>query len=184
MAPAAPIFACTLHRRLLLHQCPQCRQPVHARQQRAASLFPRAQDASLHPAQCRTTIRAGAHWKLQAACAARLDLVDLAAHGQSSPVEHEQPMLQRLLVMQHKLLQLLQPHGPTQTISMGRPVAVAAYFLDLHLLAGLLLASWPHARPLAQAWAGADPVDQHLDHQRQQAQARRLIPRDGCGDAG
>jgi len=165
-----PIFACTLHRRLLLHQCPQCRQPVHTRHHRAASLFPRAQDATLHPAQCRTTIRAGAHWKQHAACGARLDLVDPGV--QASPVDHQRPMLERLLVVQHKLLELLQPDGPTQTISVGRPVAVAAYFLDLRLLVGLLLASWPHARPLAQAWAGADPVDQHLDHQRQQAQAR------------
>lgn len=165
-----PIFACIRHRRLLLHQCPQCRQPVHARHQRAASLVPRAQDASLHPAQCRTTIRAGAHWKLQTACGARLDLADLGVR--SLPVVGGQPMLQRLLVVQHKLLELLQPDGPTQTISLGRPVTVAAYFLDLHLLAGLLLASWPHARPLAQAWAATDPVDQHLDHQRQQTQAR------------
>jgi hypothetical protein len=55
------VFACTVHRQLLLHRCSQCQRPVGSR--RGGGLLPRLHDATLHPAQCRTPVRAGAHWR-------------------------------------------------------------------------------------------------------------------------
>jgi hypothetical protein len=136
------VFACTIHQRLLLHRCPQCRQPLHYRPH--VNPLPRLHDATLHPAQCRTTIRSGTHWRAQSACGTRLDEAALNTASSDQPAA-----LERLLAVQHKIIDLLQPDGPTRTKSLGRSVASAQYFLDLRLLAGLIQASWPEARYLA-----------------------------------
>jgi TniQ/Integrase core domain len=89
-----PIFVCTTHKRLPADQCPSCRQPVHSHRGNTA-LLPRLQDASLHPAQCRTTIGAG-HWRALSACGARLDVT-----APSTASAHQaDPWLARLLAVQ------------------------------------------------------------------------------------
>jgi len=166
------VFACTVHRRLLLHQCPQCRRPVGTR--RGGGLLARLHDATLHPAQCRTPVGAGAHWRDQSACGARLDLPPAAPATVPDPAHRhdptedlmEGPPLARLLDLQHKLAELLEPGGPTELGSAGRRTTAAQYVLDLRLLVGLLQASWPRARPLAEPWMQADAIDRHLDQQR------------------
>jgi TniQ len=159
------VFACTIHERLLLHQCPQCHQPVHARH--GGSLLPRLHDPTLHPAQCRTTIGAGAHWRAQSACGARLD----SSTGPTAAGRHD-PALEPLLAVQRKLLGLLAPDGPLQTPSAGQPTTTAQYFLDLRLLVGLLCTSWPQGRQAAAPWIAVEAIDGHLDRQRRQAADR------------
>src|SRR6266704_2130315 len=165
-----PVFACTLHRRLLLHQCPQCQQPVHSL--RGTGLFPRLRDATPHPAQCLTTIQP-AHWSARTACGARLDTSTPSAAATDQP----DLALVRLLGVQHKLTGLLQPDGdgPTLTVSAGQSATAAQYFLDLRLLVGLIRASWPEARHQAQPWMDMDAVDDHLHQQRQQASGKRHV---------
>ncbi len=175
-----PVFACTAHRRLLLHDCPECRQPVHACQ--SGSLLPRLHDSTLHPTQCRTTIGAGAHWRAQSVCGARLD-----SSTRPTTAGRQDPALEPLLVVQHKLLGLLAPGGPPETSSVGQPTTVAQYFLDLRLLVGLLCASWPEGRQAAESWIRVEAIDGHLQRQRQQAadrlqQGRKLSHRLVVGD--
>jgi hypothetical protein len=175
------VFACTVHRQLLSHQCPQCRQPVHSRH--GGGLLPRLHDATLHPAQCRTTIGRGAHWRTQSACGTRLDRPapkTLTGQRQDPSLEPELE-LERLLAVQYKLLALLglEPNAndPPEVISVGRPATAAQYFVDVRLLVGLLQASWPQARPLAEPWMGADTIDRHLGQHRQQASPGRRAGR-------
>jgi TniQ len=165
------VFACMVHRRLLLHQCPGCRRPVHSHH--GGGLLPRLTDATLHPVQCRIPIGAGGHWRTQAACGTWLDRT---ASPPSTVAERPQlpsPPLDRLLAVQEKLLGLLGigSNDPTnaELISVGRPATAAQYFLDLRLVVGLLQASWPQARALAEPWMPTDTVDYHLEQQRQQA---------------
>jgi TniQ len=165
------VFACTVHRRLLLQECPRCRRSVHSR--RGGGLLPRSHDATLHPAQCRTPVGAGAHWHQQSACGARLDLLPAARSTVPGSGHREDPAedlaLERLLGLQHKLVGLLEPGGPTEFSSAGWRAIPAQYFLDLRLLVGLLQASWPQARPLAEPWMQVDTIDRHLDQQRRRA---------------
>src|SRR6266508_4176860 len=108
-----PVFACTLHRRLLLHQCPQCQQPVHSLRG-TPGLFPRLRDATPHPAQCLTTIQP-AHWSARTACGARLDTSTPSAAATDQP----DLALVRLLGVQHKLTGLLQPVGDRRAVLSG-----------------------------------------------------------------
>ncbi len=175
-----PVFACTAHQRLLLHDCPQCHQPVHGR--RSGSLLPRLHDHTLHPAQCRTTIGAGAHWRAQSPCGARLDSLT----GPTAAGWHD-PALEPLLAVQRRLLGLLAPGGPPQTSSAGQPATIAQYFLDLRLLVGLLCTSWPQGRQSAEPGIGMDAIDRHLQRQRQKAadrlqQGRKLSHHLAVGD--
>jgi TniQ len=165
------VFACMVHRRLLLHQCPGCSRPVHSHH--GGGLLPRLTDATLHPVQCRIPIGAGGHWRRQTACGTWLNR---PASPPSIIAERPQlplPPLDRLLAVQEKLLGLLGigSNDPTnaELISVGRPATAAQYFLDLRLVVGLLQASWPQARALAEPWMPTDTVDYHLEQQRQQA---------------
>jgi hypothetical protein len=65
------------------------------------------------------------------------------------------------LALQQRILDLLDPAGPDHTTTAGEPTPVSRYFTDLRLLANLVCATWPAARPLAISPAFADPVDTH-----------------------
>ncbi len=162
------VFACTAHRRLLLHLCPECRQPIHFRRS-TTGLLPRLQDATLHPAQCRSTVGAGAHWRAQSACSARLEVPESSADS----LRPKDPALAPLLAVQERLIDLLQADGPIETSSVGQPTTTAQYFLDLRLLVGLLRASWPEAYRLAEPWMRLDKVDIHIQGQRRQVENQR-----------
>jgi hypothetical protein len=161
------VFVCTIHQRLLAHECPACRQPVHSHRGNTA-LLPRLQDAGLHPAQCRSTIGAG-HWRALSACGARLDV----AAPSTASANQADPWLARLLAVQRKLLGLLRPDGPSHAVSVGHPATPAQYFLDLRLLVGLLRLAWPEARQFAEPRALADAVDNDPKEQRQQEGRRQ-----------
>jgi hypothetical protein len=165
------VFACMVHRRLLLHQCPGCSRPVHSHH--GGGLLPRLTDATLHPVQCRIPIGAGGHWRTQAACGTWLDRTASPPSTVADRPQLPSPLLDRLLAVQEKLLGLLGigSNDPTNAefISVGRPATAAQYFLDLRLVVGLLQASWPQARALAEPWMPTDTVDYHLEQQRQQA---------------
>lgn len=159
-----PVFACVTHRRLLVHRCPDCRQPAHA--QRRPGLLPRGQDATLHPVQCRAPARpdgTGRRWT-HPACGARLD----CPASDPAATDHDELPLGGLLGFQQRLICLLHPDGPTSTVNAGLPATVGQYFLDLRLLAGLIRISWPQARHLAERWIAVDTIDDHIDRQRQQ----------------
>jgi len=160
-----PVFACTTHRRFLEHLCPTCCQPVHSDAARTpVRILPRPRDSTLHPAQCRTTVRPDdpAHPR---ACVARLDALPTTATARQVPGG--------LLAFQHRLLDLLNPNGPTSTVSIGQDTAVARYFTDLRLLVSLICASWPQARSLAPSATLADAVDHHMAWQQEQIASLR-----------
>src|SRR5260370_12428522 len=121
------VFACPLHHRLLEHLCPSCGQPaMSAPPGGQAYLIPHSTSAGLHPAQCRAVPmpERGARATL---CQA---LLDSPAHAPGA----QDPALPRgLLVLQARLLALLQPHGPATVISVGRPATPAQYLADLRL---------------------------------------------------
>jgi hypothetical protein len=161
------VFVCNAHQRLLAHQCLVCRQPVHSHRGNTA-LLPRLQDATLHPAQCRTTIGAG-HWRALSACGARLDV----PAPSTAAARQADPWLARLLAVQRKLLGLLRPDGPSHAVSAGRPAVPGKYFLDLRLLVGLLRVAWPEARRFAEPPALADVVDTDLENQQERTDQRQ-----------
>ena len=152
--------------------CPRCQQPVHSLR-KAAGLFPRLQDATLHPAQCRTTIEPTAHWSAQTACGARLD----TSTRSTDATDPQDRAPARLLAVQHKLIHLLGPDGDrlAQSISAGQPATAAQYFLDLRLLVGLIRASWPEARHQAQPWMDTDAVENHIYQQRQEVDRKSVV---------
>jgi len=155
-----PVFACTTHGRVLAYQCPECNQPVHSHRGYTA-LLPRLQDATLHPAQCRTTVGVG-HWRALSACGARLDI----PVSSSDPAHQADPWLVRLLTVQRKLLDLLRADGSSYPVSVGHPATPAQYMLDLCLLVGLFRIAWSEAREFAELRALADAVDNDLKEQR------------------
>lgn len=159
-----PVFACLIHQRLLLHQCPECHTPVHSHHGHAA-LVPRIWDASLHPAQCRTSLGTDRHGRWALVCGARLD----ATANDAGQALHQQPAPDRLLALQQRLTQLLQPNRQTS--------AAAHYFLDARLLMGLICASWPEARHLAEPWIPVPAINVHIQRQQRHTTARRQAGR-------
>jgi hypothetical protein len=153
------VFACPTHRRLLEHTCPACGQPVHLRAS-GGQLLPRADNAILHPAACRNVIPASNRDRARV-CGHRLD-----QHISRTPVGSGQ--LARFLDLQARILDLLRPDGSVSTSSVGQPATPANYIIDLRILACLVTASWPAARPLAPSSIDADRVDEHARAVRRQ----------------
>ncbi|WP_405424418.1 TniQ family protein [Streptomyces erythrochromogenes] len=162
----ASVFACLKHRRMLIHECPGCRHPIHADLQR--SLIPRIGDATLHPTQCRRTTgpipRRGV---LPPVCGMPLSCISTGK--ETAPPE---PYLN----LQSRLLALLTSVTDPRPMSAGTPVTTAEYFADLHLLTALILLSWPHTRELNPVSEGdeaiAHEVDRRLAEVAQNAAAR------------
>ena len=149
------VFACPVHRRLLEHVCPSCRQPaLSAGPGAPALLIPHASDGGLRPAQCRAALRpqdAGRHAR---PCGARLD--DPARDGEDSPAPDD------LLALQDRLLELLHPEGPSAAVSVGHPATPAQYFADLRLACSLLNGAWPHSRNLIAGPGMAESLGQYI----------------------
>ncbi|MFJ6726070.1 TniQ family protein [Streptomyces sp. NPDC091281] len=161
----AAVFACPKHRRMLIHECPGCRHPIHADLQR--SLIPRIGDATLHPTQYRrTTGPIPRHGVLPPVCGTQL----------SSSTAKEAKPLEPYLHLQRRLLELLTSVTDLRPMSAGMPVTTAEYFADLHLLAALVLLSWPHTRELNPVKEGdeviAHEVDRRLTEVAENAVAR------------
>jgi hypothetical protein len=86
-----------------------------------------------------------------------------------------------ILELQHRLLGLLQPDDPDTAISIGHPVTIARYLLDLRLITVVIRLTWPMATNLAGAVSFAEAIDEHVDQQRQAMrslaeQGRRIAP--------
>lgn len=150
------VFVCTVHRRLLEHLCPSCRQPAMSAAPGApAWLIPRALDAGLHPAQCRAALQPRAAGRHARPCGARLD---------TPPRDENRPLATGdLLTVQDRLFQMLNPGEPARTImSVGQPATPARYFADLRLVCSLLNGAWPHSRHLITAPGMAGDLDQYI----------------------
>jgi hypothetical protein len=147
------VFACPVHRRLLEHLCPSCGQPVMSA---LASLIPYSRVSGLHPVQCRAALSTSRGGR-PVLCAARLDLGPRPLAAGQLPAAD----LDMLHAVSNRLLDLLQPGGPTDPVSAGRPATPAQYFADLQLTSALISASWPASRPLFPAPALADAFGEH-----------------------
>ncbi|MEW2626277.1 TniQ family protein [Streptomyces sp. NPDC048106] len=123
------IFACTEHRTYLEAECPHCGQP-HDKQ---GPLVQRANDHTLHPAQCRWTVNAAAPRRKSSACAGRLDRLTDAGRDRPRPTAD-------ILRFQKSLRGRLK--SPTRTTDASE------YFTDLRLATALINATWPHSRDL------------------------------------
>ncbi len=155
------VFACPAHRRLLEHLCPECGQVIRGRRPgRNAALLPAMLASGLHLAQCRTEIAQGTG-RRPPCCGTRLD--------QDS---QRRPAGPGLIVLQDKILGLLDPDGPAATLSAGMPAPPASYFSDLRALALLACSTWPATRHLSPDEDAASAIDQHIDSLREQAAAR------------
>jgi TniQ len=148
------MFACPVHRRLLEHLCPSCRQPAMSA---SASLIPYSHVSGLHPVQCRAAPRTSRGGRPDL-CAARLDLpLPPADAGQLPGAD-----LDILHAASNRLLDLLQPDGPTAVLSAGGPATPAQYFADLRLASGLISAAWPASGPLFPTPALAGAFSEHV----------------------
>ncbi|MFG2719847.1 TniQ family protein [Streptomyces sp. NPDC048416] len=164
------VFACTKHRIYLEANCPHCGQPHDAQ----GPLIQRANDHTLHPAQCRWTVDAQMQKRKSRACGGRLD-----HHIAPSRDDRPQPTPD-ILRFQLSLRGHLQ--SPT------RITDASEYFSDLRLTTALISTTWPHARHLLDADA-AERIDPYLQELhgdpggRSNPQARDAPPRDpvACG---
>jgi len=148
------VFACPVHRRLLEYLCPSCRHPAMSAAPGApAWLIPRAFDAGLHPAQCRTARPQAAGWHART-CGARLDTP--ARAGEDSLIPDD------LLAVQDRLLQLLSPGEPADVMSVGQPATPARYFADLRLVCSLINGAWPHSQNLITGPGMAECLDRYI----------------------
>ncbi|MFE2558319.1 TniQ family protein [Streptomyces sp. NPDC059352] len=125
------VFACSHHQRFLEHACPDCRQSIAGRH---GVLIPRPAIAGLHPAQCRAPLADGSSPARRAAqlCGARLDRPQPEPGG---------PLPSELAELQMKITAMLSPDTPAITAS--------EYFTDLQMVSGLVMITWPKARPSA-----------------------------------
>ncbi|MEU1440839.1 TniQ family protein [Streptomyces mirabilis] len=163
------VFVCTEHRRYLEAECPYCGQPHDAQ----GPLVQRANDHTLHPAQCRWTVAAQTPRRKSFACAGRLD--DRTAPACDRP----QPTAD-ILRFQKSLRGRLK--SPT------RAMEASEYFTDLRLATALISTTWPHSRDLLDAKT-AERIDSnspklHDDSGgRRNQQVRDTPPRDPvvCG---
>jgi hypothetical protein len=149
------VFACPVHRRLLEHRCPSCRQPAMSAALRApAWLIPRAFNGGLHPAQCRAALQPQAAGRHARTCGARLDIPARAAE--------DSPATDDLLALQDRLLQLLDQGEPADVMSVGQPATPARYFADLRLVCDLINGTWPHSRNLITGPGMAECLDRYI----------------------
>ncbi len=159
------VFVCPQHRRLLEHRCPHCEHLVHGHRSGAtALLLPAMRARPLHPAQCRTPIDTARGLTFPSCCGSRLD-----QHGPAPRTATPE-----LLELQERILSLLAPDGPTQTISAGQPTDPAHYFIDLQALTLLICSTWPATRPLSPSETTATAIDQHVDSLARQASERQI----------
>ncbi|MET8531515.1 TniQ family protein [Streptomyces sp. NPDC005065] len=164
------VFACAKHRIYLEAGCPHCGQP-HDTQ---GPLIQRANDHTLHPAQCRWTVDAQTQRRKSYACAGRLDHRNALARG-----DRPQPTADILRFQQYLRGRL---KSPTRTTDASE------YFTDLRLATALISTTWPHGRHLLDADT-AERIDSS-SHQlhggpggKRNQQARDTPPRDpiACG---
>ncbi|WP_331750120.1 TniQ family protein (plasmid) [Streptomyces sp. NBC_01707] len=167
-------FACVEHQTYLESDCPYCGQP-HATSGR---LIERANDHTLHPAQCRWTIDTQTQERTRA-CGGRLD-----QRAAPPPGGRPQPTADILRFQESLLARLKSPILATDA---------AEYFTDLRLATALISSTWPQGEHLLNT-ALAEHVTTHLhsDSERsdtsngrlQYSRLRDAPPRDPVACAG
>ena len=163
------MFACTIHQRLLATHCPACHAPACPGR---SGLINRPGEL-LHPAQCRAIPgTAGGNPRGRPACGQRLD----QGSAPAGPA-----ITGHIAGLQQRFLALLQPDGPDTVTSIGRPVPVSRYLLDLRLITALIRLTWPMARNLTRAASFAEAIDEHAGQQDKalhtlREQGRRTAP--------
>jgi hypothetical protein len=172
-----PVFACTTHCRFLDYLCPACSRPALdcTIGRGSVPMLPHWQNRSLHPAQCRVTVRdSNVAYAGGPICGAKLD----NPHPQASTISIPNSLVQ----FQQRILDLLRPTGPGVATSVGRHTPAAQYFIDLRLMAYLVRASWPRARQLVSTPALAEAIDRHVEREQRQLtdirSGRIMHPRD------
>ena len=133
------VFACPLHKQLLVAICPVCgRRPSGAS---ATSGLIANSTEIMHPAQCRSPLPTTEPHPRRAprSCGQRLDLPQIT--------QQQTAITPLLLALQDRLLGLLDNRGPTTTTCIGKQVTIPHYMMDLRLVSVLISASWPSASP-------------------------------------
>ena len=160
------VFACPQHRRLLEHRCPTASTSfMGTGPELPPFCSPRCAPGHSTPlnAEHRSTPPGG--------------LPSLLLRQQTRPTRASTPRTAspELLELQEKILSLLAPDGPAQTISAGQPPTDPAhYFIDLQALTLLICSTWPATRPLSPSETTATAIDQHVDSLARQASERQI----------
>ncbi|MEU7205915.1 TniQ family protein [Streptomyces sp. NPDC045470] len=158
------VFACSQHQQLLQRTCPVCRAPAQSAQ---TGIIARPATPDLHPAQCRSAPTAASGSRRGSVCGADLP-------REHSPRKKEDATsLKVLLALQQRLDVLLSADGPSTVKSCGRLVPVAQYFIDLRIVASLILASWPEARSYAPTPVLAEAIGREAERRRRAVLRRK-----------
>ncbi|MGV9386349.1 TniQ family protein [Nonomuraea sp. NPDC003707] len=171
------VFICPEHMTVLAARCGVCGHTTSAQSPPCA--VGRATDPSLHPLRCRATVATVPQkvpYSLRPrtpACAATL--TDLA----TPPLEVAD--LRRLLKLQTRLLQHIEPGQPTTEppTVLGRAVDPLQYLTDTALTAGLILLSWPATRRLCPSRTLAAAIDTEVELRLRQSDASSAAARRG-----
>ncbi|MEV8035156.1 TniQ family protein [Streptomyces sp. NPDC086182] len=123
-------FTCIEHQTYLEADCPHCGQPHSV----SGRLIERANDHTLHPAQCRWTIDTQTQKRKSRACGGRLD------QRVPSPPGHRPQPTPDILRFQQSLLARLESQTPATDAS--------EYFNDLRLATALISTTWPQGQYL------------------------------------
>lgn len=75
-------------------------------------------------------------------------------------------------MLQERLDALLSTDGPQRVMSCGQFVPVAQYFIDLRVVATLILASWPEAGPFAATPALAQAIEREAEQRLRDSRRR------------
>ncbi|WP_257133481.1 TniQ family protein [Streptomyces sp. f51] len=168
------VFSCVEHQTYLEASCPHCGQP------RAISgrLIERANDHTLHPAQCRWTIDSPTQKRKSRACGGRLD-----QRVATDPCHRPHPT-QGILRFQQSLLARLEPLTPASDAS--------EYFTDLRLATALIGTTWPAGKHLLDtalaghvtAYVHSTSGNSSTSNRLQDHRLRDVLPRDSIACAG
>jgi hypothetical protein len=144
-------FACTRHRLLLRHTCPDCERPVHGhhRSGERVALIAGPRLHGLHPAQCRWSVSRSDRGLPD--CGARLDTASA------------QKLTGHALELQQRFDDILRQATTTPVLSAGEPTDSLRYFTDLRLLNHLVFHSWQRARQILPVTPFTAAVDEHTE---------------------
>ncbi len=158
------VFACSRHQQLLSRTCPKCRAPA---QFAPNGLIARPGTEDLHPTQCRAASPAPHTGRgRRSVCAT--DLARVRPPRSSRDVDS----FSVLLDLQRRLDALLSADGPQRVTSCGQLIPVAQYFIDLRVVATLVLASWPEASGFAATPALAQAIGREAEQRLRDSRRR------------
>jgi hypothetical protein len=158
------VFACSRHQQLLSRTCPDCRTPG---QFAPIGLIARPSTADIHPAQCRAASPAPRTGSVRRSVCGT-DLARIRFHRQPGDADS----LGVLLALQQRLDALLSADGPQKVNSCGQLIPVAQYFIDLRVVATLVLATWPEASGFAATPSLAQAIGREAEQRLRDSRRR------------